>query len=301
MLGTIILLLATMAGPNSVLLTRIQQIAQTSKGRVGAAATALETGESVAFNGDEHFPMQSVYKLPIAMAVLREVDDHRLGLEQKVQVEQRELVPLKAHSPLRDKYPNGVNISVRELLRYMIVESDGTACDVLLRVCGGAARVTDYLRGQGFQEIVVATMEREMAQDVSVQYQNWATPQAAVKLLGALQAGRMLSAESRALLLQLMTESTTGPHRIKGLLPVGTVVAHKTGTSGTFNGLTRATNDIGIITLPDGRHLAVAVFVSDSTADEATREGVIAQIARAAWDYWSGQTTKPATRQTKRH
>jgi beta-lactamase class A len=73
---------------------------------------------------------------------------------------------------------------------------------------------------------------------------------------------------------------------LKGLLPPGTVVAHKTGTDGTFGGLTRATNDIGIITLPDGRHLAIAVFVRDSTADEATRERTIAAAARAAYDRW---------------
>jgi beta-lactamase class A len=124
-----------------------------------------------------------------------------------------------------------------------------------------------------------------MAGGELVQYQNWATPLAMLKLLRALHEGRGLSAPSRALLLQLMTESVTGPRRIKGLLPAGAVVAHKTGTSNTAGGLTRATNDVGIITLPDGRHMAVAVFVSDSRADEKTRERVIAKIARAAWDW----------------
>jgi beta-lactamase class A len=86
-----------------------------------------------------------------------------------------------------------------------------------------------------------------------------------------------------------MTESTTGPQRLKGLLPVGTNVAHKTGTSGTEKGITAATNDIGIITLPNGKHLAIAVFVSDSPADEATREGTTAKIAKAVWDSLSKQ------------
>jgi beta-lactamase class A len=63
-------------------------------------------------------------------------------------------------------------------------------------------------------------------------------------------------------------------------------VAHKTGTDATRNGLTRATNDVGIVTLPDGRHLAVAVFVKDSTADETTRDRAIAGVARAAYDAW---------------
>ena len=85
-----------------------------------------------------------------------------------------------------------------------------------------------------------------------------------------------------------MTTTTTGPARIKGLLPASAVVAHKTGTSGTDHGFTYATNDIGLITLPDGRRIAIAVFVSDSTADRTVRERVIAEAARAAWDAWAG-------------
>jgi beta-lactamase class A len=59
---------------------------------------------------------------------------------------------------------------------------------------------------------------------------------------------------------------------------------HKAGTSDTGNGVTYATNDIGLITLPDGRRMAIAVFITDSTADEATRDSVIARIAKAAYD-----------------
>jgi beta-lactamase class A len=84
-----------------------------------------------------------------------------------------------------------------------------------------------------------------------------------------------------------MTESKPGPNRLKRLLPEGTVVAHKTGTSGTSDGLTPATNDIGIITLPNGNHVVIAVFVGDSSGDIETREGTIAKIAKSVWDRWS--------------
>ncbi len=86
-----------------------------------------------------------------------------------------------------------------------------------------------------------------------------------------------------------MTESTTGAKPFERFLPKRTVVAHKTGTSGTQNGITAATNDIGVITLPNGNHIAIAVFVSDSSADEKTREAVIARIAKAVWDRWAKQ------------
>lgn len=271
---------------------QIEQIARTAKGRVGVAATLIETGESVALNGKGQFPMQSVYKFPIGMAVLHQVDRGVLKLEQKVRVERRDFVTAPQHSPIRDDHPQGVEMSVSDLLRFMVSESDGTACDVLLGLIGGPQFVTQYLRDLGVNGIVVANTEKELGQDQSAQYRNWATPEAAVALLRTLHEGRGLSESSRALLLRLMTQTPTGPRRIKGLLPAGTMVAHKTGTSGTTNGVTRATNDVGLVTLPDGRYFAVAVFVSDSTADESTREKAIARVARSAWDYWSGQLPK---------
>ncbi len=252
---------------------------------MGAAVRVVETGESAAFRGDDRFPMQSVYKLPIGMAVLRDVDEGRLSLTKVVRVEKGDLLPRSWGSPIRDAHPEGgFDMSVEELLRFAVSESDGSASDVLLRLAGGGGGVSRYLEGLGVTGVVVATSEREMDRGPRVQYRNWATPRAAVDLVCALQEGRGLSAPSRELLLRFMTETGTGPHRIKGLLPEGTIVAHKTGTSGTAGGLTRATNDIGLVTLPDGRHMAIAVFVSDSPADVATREGVIAKIARTAWD-----------------
>ena len=269
----------------------IGRIAGRTNGTVGAAVVLLETGERVEFHGTRPFPMQSVYKLPIAMAILKEIDSGRLRLDQKVRIEKADLTPPSMRSPLREKYPEGgVEISLRELLRAMIVESDGVACDVLLKLAP-PAEVTRFLRGLGIRHMTVATTEKAMARDEQAQYRNRSTPEAAVALLSLVQEGRGLSAASRGMLLADLTAAVTGPHRLKGRLPEGTPVAHKTGTSGTRRGLTRATNDIGIITLPDGRHLAAAVFVMDSRAPEAARDGVIAAIARASWDCWTTGST----------
>ena len=246
----------------------------------------IETGASVTLRGQERFPMQSVYKLPIGMAVLHQVDRGRVKLEQGVRVRTSDFVSARQHSPIRDDHPRGVELSVRDLLRFMVSESDGTACDVLLGLVGGPKRVTDYLHSLGVKGIVVANTEKELGRDESAQYRNWASPEATVILLRALHEGRGLSKASRALLLRQMKETPTGPRRIKGLLPAGAVVAHKTGSSRTVNGLTRATNDIGLVTLPNKRHMALAVFLSDSTASDSVREGVIARVARAAWDHW---------------
>lgn len=266
----------------------MEEIARETGGPVGAAALIIEGGEVVSFNGTQRFPMQSVYKMPIGMAVLHAVDEGRLKLTRKIFVRPEDLVPERLHSPLRDANPRGVELTLRELLRLMISESDGTASDVLLGIAGGPEKVTEYLRGLGVEGVMVATTERAMAQgDEQVQYSNWATPESMLVLLRALHEGRGLSRTSRRLLLDFMLKSTPGPRRLKGMLPAGTLVAHKTGTSGTIEGLTRATNDVGLVTLPDGRHMAVAVFVSDTKADADVREGVIAKIARAAWDCWT--------------
>jgi len=104
-----------------------EKIAPDAKGRVGVAAMVLESGESVEFNGSERFPMHSVYKLPIAMVVLRLMDREALKLDQTVKIEESDFVSDGMYSPIRDKYPNGVQLTVAELLRYAVSESDGSA------------------------------------------------------------------------------------------------------------------------------------------------------------------------------
>lgn len=267
--------------------TEIEQIAAAAKGHVGVAALVLETGETASLNSHDHFPMQSVYKLPIGMAVMKLVDAGTVKLDQKVPFTKTDFVRAGQYSPIRDQNPNGAEMTVSELLGWMIMESDGTASDVLMKLAGGAGAVQADLNELKVSDWMVLNTEKEIGKDWETQYRNWATPAAAVELLRALQERRGLSESSQTFLLKLMADSTRGPKRLKGLLPPGTVVAHKTGTSGAQKGLTAATNDIGVITLPNGHHLAIAVFVSDSPVDEATRELVIAKVAKAAWDKWS--------------
>ncbi|MDB6025747.1 MAG: Beta-lactamase [Verrucomicrobiales bacterium] len=248
----------------------------------------LETGDSVSINDDGHFPMQSVYKLPIGMTVLQQVDAGKIKLDQKLEVKKTDFVRKEQHSPVRDRNPNGAELSVKELLRFAVSESDGTASDVLLDLVGGPKAVTKCLNDLGITDMMVANSEKEIGQDWETQYRNWASPDGAIALLRALHERRGdLSQSSQTLLLKLMRETPTGPKRIKGLLPEGTLVAHKTGTSGTEKNIIAATNDIGIVVLPNGRHLAIAIFVCDSPEDEKSREAVIAKLARAAWDEWS--------------
>src|SRR5207248_5803520 len=86
--------------------SQFEKIAPAAKGRVGVAAQLLESGETADLHGDEHFPMHSVYKLPISMAVLQRVDRGELKLDQQVKVEPSDFVRTGMYSPVRDKYPH---------------------------------------------------------------------------------------------------------------------------------------------------------------------------------------------------
>jgi beta-lactamase class A len=271
---------------NQELQNQLSQTASAAKGKVGVAATVLETGETVSLSPHDHFPMQSVYKLPIGMAVMKQFDTGKIKLDQKVRVTKGDFIGRAAHSPIRDQHPNGVELRVDELMGWMLRESDGTASDVLMKLAGGPEAIQAYLSELGIKDMIILDTEKSLAQDHSLQFRNWTTPEAAVALLRALHERRGLSETAHDLLLKYMIESTPGARRLKGLLPAGTIIAHKTGTSGTDKGVTAATNDIGIIALPNGKHLAIAVFVSDSPADQTTREGVIANVAKAVWEKW---------------
>lgn len=113
------------------------------------------------------------------------------------------------------------------------------------------------------------------------------TPEGTAQLLARAFRGELLSKRSTARLIKILKATTTFPARIKGLLPPGTIVAHKTGSTETVNGLTAATNDSGIIYLPENRgQLAISVYIKASTRDGASRDRIIARISRAAFDFY---------------
>lgn len=263
---------------------QIIEIAKEAKGTVGVSVLNIETKKSISYNGNLHLPMQSVMKFPIAITVLHEIDLGKFKIDQLIYISKNDLP--KTYSPLRDKYPNGnVDVSIRELLSYMVSQSDNNACDILLKTLGGTRKVEDYMHSLGIKNTAVKASEFQMAQAWNVQFTNWCEPVAMTQLLNIAFRPNFLSQNSHTYLWQMLQETITGPKQIKGLLPVGTIVAHKTGRSSTNEqGITAATNDVGVVNLPNGRHLVIAVFISNSPTDLAMRESIIARIAKAAYD-----------------
>ncbi len=285
-------------------------------GTVGIAAIHLETGRAAYLSRHEPFPMASTYKVPVAVRLLSLVDRGELRLDSLVALTAADLHPGSGTlSELLDD--PGVILSVRNLLELMLLISDNSATDIVMRLAGGPEVITQHLRDLGIEGISVdrptvnlianylgidelppadaldpegfralyeeTTPEsREAAaRTFDADPRDTATPEGMGELLRRLWEGDLLSDSSTALLLDIMTRSTTGRARIKGLLPPGTDVAHKTGTIGG------TTNDVGIVTLPhDAGHVVTVVFVKESEREVSERERAIAHIARAAHDFF---------------
>lgn len=262
---------------------RIEELAGSIEGSVGFAAVHLPSGIRLSHNGAVRYPLRSVYKLPIAVSTFRRVDAGELRLDSLITITPSDFAP--NHSPLRDAASGKpVSISLDSLLTLMVAESDNTASDVLLRLAGGPTAVTGDMQTLGVNAVRVDRTERELAsaRDSDADPRDTGTPDAVADLLVAVENGRGLSPGSHRRLLQIMERTSTGPNRIRALLPPGTRVAHKTGTGAPM------TNDAGLVTLPDGAgHVAIVVFVRSTAQPAASRERVIAELARAVYDYFA--------------
>ena len=271
---------------------KIQQIVSAKNAEVGVSIVSDNGKDILSINGDGRFPMQSVFKFHIALAVLSEIDKGKFSLDQKIKIEQKDLLP-NLYSPLREKYPKGATLELAEILEYTVSQSDNVGCDVLLRLIGGPQVVENYFIKNNFKDVSIKINEEVMQANWDLQFQNWTTPKAANKVLSSFYHNnkKLLSKNSHDFIWKVMKETSTGQNRLKGQLPKGTVVAHKTGTSGMnrTTGITAAVNDIGIVFLPDGRHFFISVFVTNSKENAETNEKIIADVSKAAWDYFTNR------------
>lgn len=271
----------------------IEQIVSSKQATVGVAIVGGDGWDEVLVNGGRRFPMQSVFKFHIGLAMMSEIDKGRFTLDQKVEIKKSELLP-GLWSPIREDHPEGAALTIAEILEYTVSQSDNVGCDVLLRLLGGPSAIEKFIKRHGTNDISIKINEETMQGDWDRQFENWTTPKAANEVLKTFYQNKkkQLSQKSHEFIWRIMRETSTGPKRLKGQLPSGTVVAHKTGYSGAHKttGIYAAVNDIGIVFLPNGRHFYISVFVSESKEDFATNERIIADIAKAAWDHFLNKT-----------
>jgi beta-lactamase class A len=268
---------------------QLEKVVAPYRATVGISVRTLDGKhkDSLAIGNDHHYPTMSTYKFPLGLAVIDRVRKKELSLDRQIHVTKEQMHP-GTYSPMRDKYPEGnVDLTVGDLLYYAVSQSDNNATDVLFELLGGTKRVEQYIHGLGFTDIAIRATEYQMGEEGQL-YANWSSPSEMTRLLAyAFNEGPQ--DKSFNYLKKLMLESPTGMNRIRGLLPEGTRVADKTGTSGTDEqGITAAVNDVGILYLPDGRRLALAIFVSDSRESRETNEYIIAKIAQTVYAYYTG-------------
>jgi beta-lactamase class A len=241
---------------------QLQSLVANRSADVGIAALDLTSGNIVSIQGDRPFPMASTVKVAVAALYLAQVDHGRRSLDDMI---------------------NG--LSARTLMQRMMIHSDNRATDILLNDLGGPRALHDWLQANGLSGLRV---DRNIARSLSNRRDLWdvrdsSTPTAMVRLLQRIYRAELIKPESRNYLLRLMAQCQTGKNRLKALLPFGTPVEHKTGT---LNGLT---DDVGFITMPDGRRIAIAVFARGGS----DRPRTIAEAARTIYDGFSRLLTWP--------
>lgn len=294
---------------------RLQQALDTAArrarpGTLGLAVLDVRSGARAGVRADEPFPMMSVFKAPVAAALLAQVEQGSLSLAQEVTVTRADLRDGSAVPSIGAQVEAGrTSFTIERLLQGAVSESDNTAVDALLRVMGGPSVVTAFLRAHGIDGIridldeggisdifndlrpgqVAPSNESDQAFDQRRQRgyrafladpRNRSTPAAAVEFLRKLQGGELLSPASTQQLLRLMAGQTL-PNRLRAGVPQGVGFADKCGTSSTQQGRIAAYNDIGILTWPDGRIVIIAAFLSDSSASAHQRDTLFADLARA--------------------
>jgi beta-lactamase class A len=295
----------------------LNRITRASRGEVGAALVHIESGARLSIRGGQRFPMASVYKLPIAIEALTQVSEGTLALTRQVTLGPNDI---RACCKLSRRYPRGgVTLTLGDLLELMMVESDNTASDAVLKLVGGPAVVERRLRTRGFNAINVDRYDAQISLEMTgvreaVPDAQWtlelqrrliaavapdelraararytsdprdtATPNDMAALLVRLQDGDLLPWPYGDQLLERMSHAKTGPRRLKARLPPDTVVAHKTGTTDVV------INDVGIITLPEnGGHLVLAVFVMNGGSVTAM-QNTIAEVAASAYESFTGR------------
>ncbi|MBO9498664.1 MAG: class A beta-lactamase [Novosphingobium sp.] len=274
--------------PSSALEEYVARLANGAQGRIGVAAIDLNTGQQVSILGNQRFPMASTSKVAIVATFLDGVDKGRWSLDDPLP--KMLSLPSKRFSGIGAPMKPGQVLPARTLIEQALIHSNNQATDGLLAAVGGPAAVTAWVQRAGIHDFSlnrnIATLVRDETEHDPSRYidaRDSATPLAMVQLLKGLHEGRWLSPASRNFLIATMERCETGKNRIKGQMPADVTVAHKTGT--LFN----TSSDVGLITMPDGHSIALAIYVTGGGSDHAYRTDRISLIARAIYDGFSGK------------
>jgi beta-lactamase class A len=302
----------------AILDARLASLGRTFGGRVGLAVRDVQTGWTSSYNGTAPMPQQSVSKFWVALTAMEKVDRRELDLNKQITITRSDLTLF--NQPIAQFVKgNGYKTTLSDLLFRALTQSDNTANDAVLRSAGGPDAVRAFLARHNIQGVRFGPGERLLqSQTAGLSWrQEYAigrafeaarsalpmkTRQAALERyladpmdgataiglvdgLTKLKRGQLLSQASTQRVLQIMSNTRTGPQRLKGGLEPGWTCAHKTGTGQNLGGTTAGFNDVGIITSPDGQSYAVAVMIGRTTKTIPERWKLMNETVRAVIDY----------------
>ncbi len=299
---------------------RIQDIMAAADIHAGVAAWHIESDTRLHVNGDEPFPMASTFKIPILATARRQLTDGAICLDSRVPLRDEDK---SLGSGILPFFESGLEPTLRDLLTLMIIISDNTATDIVVDYLGGATVIEGYMHTLGFREIhfklnckellwhlfppEIADLPREELRRWSIENDvlrdglafskgpenNVSTANAMNALLKMMQ-GDLFPEAIRAVAFDILYKQQFNV-RLSRFLPLGTKVAHKTGTIGGIR------NDSGIITISDENHVILTLF---SEWDEASVwnkpaahhqrvfavETAMGEIGRAVYDQFNSAT-----------
>lgn len=300
--------------PSPALVSVIRNLGQNFSGHVGIAVKRIGSDWTVAYNGSQLFPQQSVSKLWVSMTFLDAVDRGKIRLSDSATITRADLTLF--HQPSAALVGStGWTTSYSDLMNRAMTQSDNTANDTLLRAVGGPDAVRGFLArrmirdirfGPGERLLQATTAGLDWRQDYSIgrnfysarnklpmaarqrALDNYlasppdgAAPASIVAALAKLKQNEMLSSASSRILMGIMSEAKTGPQRIKGGVPHDWRYLHKTGTGQELGGRSTGFNDVGIMTAPDGTSYAVAVMIGSTTQPIPARWALMQAVAVA--------------------
>lgn len=252
-----------------------------SQAKVGIYLYDRHNKRAWSLQDEAGYPLMSVFKLPQAVWYLRQVEQGVTSLSSRRHVRRAELLQNTYSPMLTDYIRPEFDVTTQQLLRYSVSLSDNNAVDLLLAESGGVVALQQFLRERGLQQTTIEVNEQQMHQQFSAQYANHTKPSDLALLLEQLAEGQLLTPLHQALLWQWLTETPTGPKRVKAAIPSGSVWRHKTGTSGKADdGTIAAVNDIGLLQLADGRQWLLVMLVKDSHFDYAESEALMAALSQ---------------------
>lgn len=254
------------------LAAELNRIERDSGGQLGVAALYPEKKLRVGWRATEPFPLGALYHLPVAIRALALMQAGLLPFRKWVKVEPESYRP--GHSPIRDRYPEGAVLTIGQLLRYAVSDTDTTAGGVLLELTGGA---------DGLRPTIKALVKDAIRIDAA---QSTATPLGYTQLLTMVHHRQLLQPKPAELLVTWLQDAPQGTNRLKALLPEGVHVWHIAGTAATKEGAPLCTNDAGAMILPDKQGaILLSVFLKGSPKDEAAKDKAVAQAARAVYQF----------------